>query len=407
MRKREQSGYLFKRRGRWVLRYGETINQSGVLKTVMRSKQLQSTNKLDAKTEADEILQPLNNHAYAPETAVTIRDFVTQVYLPFVKAQKRSTTSKGYREMWHNHLDVRCGNMMVRKVRTFDIQQWIESIANEARTRKGDLLRRNTLKRIKGFVSGIFSHAKRQGFFDGANPVEDTAIPPAPEREETYAYSLEEINRMLLLLPEPARTIAAVASFTGARRSEIEGMEWENYHDGAIYISRSITNGKVSAPKTRASKAPIPVVPTLAAILEKHRARLGNPISGPMFPSESGTPLWLNNVLTRQIKPALSCCAVCSKTSAEHTAEVEHRFERDKSLPEWHGWHSFRRGLATNLNRLGVQDKTIQAILRHSELATTMNIYVKTVAVDSVTALNTLEGLMCPKRTPDEQVVVN
>jgi hypothetical protein len=34
----------------------------------------------------------------------------------------------------------------------------------------------------------------------------------------------------------------------------------------------------------------------------------------------------------------------------------------------------FRRGLATNLNRLGVQDKTMQAILRHSNLPTTMNV---------------------------------
>ena len=25
-----------------------------------------------------------------------------------------------------------------------------------------------------------------------------------------------------------------------------------------------------------------------------------------------------------------------------------------------HGWHAFRRGLATNLHRLGVQDKIIQ-----------------------------------------------
>ena len=33
----------------------------------------------------------------------------------------------------------------------------------------------------------------------------------------------------------------------------------------------------------------------------------------------------------------------------------------------WHGGHAFRRGLATNLNRLGVRDKTIQAILRHTQ----------------------------------------
>jgi hypothetical protein len=31
---------------------------------------------------------------------------------------------------------------------------------------------------------------------------------------------------------------------------------------------------------------------------------------------------------------------------------------------KWHGWHGFRRGLATNLHQLGVAGKTIQRILR-------------------------------------------
>lgn len=33
-------------------------------------------------------------------------------------------------------------------------------------------------------------------------------------------------------------------------------------------------------------------------------------------------------------------------------------------------WHGFRRGLASNLNGLGVDDSAIQRILRHSNLAT-------------------------------------
>jgi integrase len=61
---------------------------------------------------------------------------------------------------------------------------------------------------------------------------------------------------------------------------------------------------------------------------------------------------------------------------AKDNAPVKHPYP---SLPVWRGWHGFRRGLATNLNRLGVQDKTIQAILPHSNLATTMNVYVQTV----------------------------
>ena len=48
----------------------------------------------------------------------------------------------------------------------------------------------------------------------------------------------------------------------------------------------------------------------------------------------------------------------------------------------WHCWHAFRRGLATNLDRRGVSDKLIQQILRHANVSTTMNIYVKTVSAD-------------------------
>jgi integrase len=67
-----------------------------------------------------------------------------------------------------------------------------------------------------------------------------------------------------------------------------------------------------------------------------------------------------------------------------------HVFSRDNSLPRWHGWHAFRRGLATNLHALGVDDKTIQAILRHSNVGLTMNVYVKSVSESQVTAMDAL-----------------
>jgi len=74
---------------------------------------------------------------------------------------------------------------------------------------------------------------------------------------------------------------------------------------------------------------------------------------------------------------------------SEHKPEG-HIFERDKSLPQWHGWHAFRPGLATNLHALGVGDKTIQAILRHSNVSLIMNVYVKSVSESQVSAMDTL-----------------
>jgi integrase len=129
-----------------------------------------------------------------------------------------------------------------------------------------------------------------------------------------------------------------------------------------------------------------------------------------MFKSEAGTPLNMNNVLNRMILPALNVCEVCRKERTDH-AGADHEYERDGSRPKWHGWHAFRRGLATNLYRLGVNDKTIQAILRHANVMTTMDIYVKTVSADSTAAMKLLETALCancaPSPTPSVHAVLN
>jgi integrase len=152
-----------------------------------------------------------------------------------------------------------------------------------------------------------------------------------------------------------------------------------------------VWNSTVAEPKARRSRSPIPIVKQLADALNAHKLRAGvlaQP-SLPIFQAGNGEPLNLDNLACRVIIPAPSPCAVCRKQEEEHKPEG-HNFERDKSLPEWHGWHAFRRGLATNLHTLGVDGKTIQAILRHSTLALTMNIYVKSVSESQTTALDSL-----------------
>jgi integrase len=113
------------------------------------------------------------------------------------------------------------------------------------------------------------------------------------------------------VLPEPAATVFAVAPFTGARRGEVGGLVWENYTAEAIHIAQAVWHGHVTEPKTRKSKGAIPVIAPLAKRLESHRARTGNPTSGPMFPNEAGKPTDLNNLLNRVILPTLNRCVHC------------------------------------------------------------------------------------------------
>jgi integrase len=160
-----------------------------------------------------------------------------------------------------------------------------------------------------------------------------------------------------------------------------------------LSVRRSVWNSTVNEPKTNRSKAPIPVVRQLAEALEALRLRMGRLAEPnlPIFQAGNGKPLNLDNLVRRKIGPALRRCAVCGEPEFAH-AKDEHEFKLDEALPRWHGWHAFRRGLATNLHQLGVDDKTIQAILRHSNVSLTINVYVKSVKESQVNAMDVLSA---------------
>jgi integrase len=118
----------------------------------------------------------------------------------------------------------------------------------------------------------------------------------------------------------------------------------------------------------------VPLLPTLAMVLEQYREHSGKHLTGPIFRTANNTPIDPNNLLRDRMQPA---------------------FEKAK-ITFWSGWHGLRRGLATNLHHLGVQDKTIQAILRHSNVSVTQACYIKAANRDSVRALESLDAVLCP-----------
>ena len=172
---------------------------------------------------------------------------------------------------------------------------------------------------------------------------------------------------MLEVLDDRSATIVAVAAFSGLRRSEIQGLRWSDYMDGAITVQRSVWEGITDDTKTDASSGAVPVISALARHLNKYRAIVKPKDGAAMFAAGNKEPLRLNNVLRSKTLPTLNRCTGCGKSAGQHSAET-HDYVRDSSRPEWKGWHAFRRGLATNLHDLGVDDHTIKAILRHSSV---------------------------------------
>jgi integrase len=395
----KQGGYVYRKGNAWYLRYRDTVIEKGkpVRKqyakriATVAPEHLRLRNPPASVLELAEIeLRPVNDAAFLPEHNVTLGEFVDGVYFPNMVGHKRESTLKGYRARWDSQLAARCGGIRLREFSTPHAQRILAAIGSDQPD-----LRRSTLHHLRSLLSGMFRHAIQQGYITGANPIREASIPNAPEGDETYAYSLHEELAMLRLFPEPARSIVGVAAFTGLGRSEIRGQMWEHYTGDALKVTRSVWESFVNEPKTRKRKAPVPVILPLRRLLDQYRLSVGSPTAGVMFATMKGTPLSLNNVLNRQILPVLNACVHCGDMPAVHDAN--HRYERDPARPMWHGWHAFRRGLATNLHDLGVNDKTTQAILRHANVAVTQAAYIKTLPAQSIAAMQQLEDLVAGK----------
>jgi len=449
----KQRGYIFRAGAWWYIKYRDTVvdtdPKSPTFNPTIRKQQVKKLTPVAPEdqrlkrppesvlAEGEKFLRPLNEGSVTPESTQTLVQFVENVYFPHAEQQKRASTAKTDRNRWDTHLRPRCSKMRLRDFRTVTGEHLLQEIA-----RQNDLSKA-TLKQFKSLLSAIFKHAKRQGFIDGVNPMQDVSIPKARKSEPTYAYSLDELNRMLAVLDERSAAIIAVAGFSGLRRSEIQGLRWSDYDAKAssLRVERSVWEGIVDETKTQASNEAVPVISALAKRLDKYRATMGakgkaagatgsaassagssdsSSADSPIFATSNGQPLRLNNILRSCILPVLNRCEVCGKgeDEGEHVRSEEpkgtsaavnslpsnsahagqagtpsHLFRRDESLPAWRGWHAFRRGLATNLHDLGVDDHTIKAILRHSSVTVTQRSYIKSLPKHSIDAMNTFDEL--------------
>src|ERR1700730_11844676 len=389
--KMNQAGYVFRKGDSWFIRYRESFVEGREVVRKQRCKKLCAVSPEHARLknppqevleEAEEFLAPMNNGTLPAGKNVSLGEFVDHIYFANKQGELRASTLHGYKQRWRSLLAPRCQNLRLREFDTPTAQRVLKEVApGQAKS---------TLDHLKTLLSGIFRHTIQQGYHPGPNPIRETSVPRAREGGETYAYSLKEELIMLHVLPEPARTMVGLASFGGLRRGEIVGTEWSNYTGNEIWVTQSVWEGIVDEPKTRKSKAPVPVIGPLRRMLDAHKVRCGNPTSGPMFATiDKKKAIRPSNVVNRQILPVLDVCH-CGKASDDHAKEHP-EYERNTSLPQWRGWHGFRRGIATNLHDLGIDDKTIQRILRHANVAITQASYIKTLDSQQIDAMRQLE----------------
>lgn len=212
--------------------------------------------------------------------------------------------------------------------------------------------------------------------FAGVDP---KIIPPVPRYDETLptTYTRDQIKDILDVADPYMHLVIGLALKCGLREQEIVFLEWPDIHrqDKVLRISSKPRYGfRVKDSEER----DIPLTDGLLAELERWHSEY--PKLAPLLATKGEAP---NRKLLRTLKrlaksEGLNCnrCDGCNG----HLGECQ----------EW-TLHKFRRTYCTTLLRSGLDLRTVQAYMGHSDLASTMRYLRPAASAESQARINAIQ----------------
>lgn len=251
-----------------------------------------------------------------------------------------------------------------------------------------------TIKNYVSFVSSIFDYAVHLHLIR-ENPCRNAALPKIPQRE-IKMFTIEQAKRFLDILEQPEtpvkyRAFFQLAIFGGFRLGEILGLEWGDidFDNCLIHIRRTVHYSTKrggyydTAPKSRASIRDLQLPEYVFFTLKQQRNeqlsqqfKLGDlwHSSARVFTSWDGHQMtgnapraWLNKTCESNGLPKVNL-------------------------------HSMRHLNASLLISSGVDVKSVQSILGHSQASTTLDIYAAAFREQQAKALGAVADILTDGR---------
>jgi integrase len=284
---------------------------------------------------------------------------------------KAYTTIAGYQRVLRNRLLPRWGKRFALSIQPLEVEEWLSAVKEEQE------LENPTLDKMRRVMSLVYKHGQRYGLIprrDECNPLRFVRCKTI-SGYEAVILSPEQAFAVLVDLPEPERTLTLLAASTGLRISECLGLQWQevNFDNSLIHVRRTWTCARIGAPKSKASQAPVPMHPLLAEFMQTWRNQTPYPqLENWVFPSlklNGRKPRAANMLVEDYLRPAAVKAGVIAASD-----------------PCRFGFHNLRHSLASFLVRSKTDPKTVQALLRHSDVKTTLQLYAHSVSADRMTA---------------------
>jgi integrase len=270
----------------------------------------------------------------------------------------------------NDYLIPQWGKRVAVDIEPLEIENWLSSL-----NKKG--LANPTTSKLRGIMLQVYKHAQRLGLIsrgEEANPLKFVRASAKTSYKATI-ITPGQAFAILMDLPEPERTLALLSAATGLRISESLGLQWGDvdFARQKITVKRTWLQGRVGEPKTQASAAPVPMHPILGEAMLRWHAQ--TPYAAEYdwvfasFKMRGKQPREGNMIGADYLRPAAVRAGVLEKGDRR-------RF----------GWHNFRHSLASFLVANGTDTKTVQELLRHAKVQTTLDLYSQSVPADRMLA---------------------
>ena len=272
---------------------------------------------------------------------------------------KTERTTLNTQQIVRGYLIPRWGKEIADDIKPLDIQRWLKSL----HTDQG--LAWTTISKFRGTMLRVYKvgilheHVTRNPVLavETRSTTNYKAILVTPQQTLTILQNLQNILHRILVL-----TCAA----TALRSSELLALRWADvlWDQSRIAITKRWSRGKDGPTKSRKSEGYVPLHPALAYHLREWHAQTSyakeTDFVFPSIKAEGRVPISPAVFVADHLRPA-------AKAAGLQIANGQ-RF----------GLHNLRHSLSNWLvNKAKVEPKTVQSILRHSRIQTTLDIYTQ------------------------------
>ena len=354
----------------WVFRYYAQEGDRRVYKKKVVGTVVEFPKRKDAEKAIAQLRVNVNDgSAFAPMNVEQLVAHYQRVEL----AHEAHSTAEGYKNYLALHIVPKWGKHSLSAIKSVEVEHWLRNLnkANREPASPG------TQTKIRNLFSTLFSHAIRYQWA-ASNPI--TAVRTLAKRLRTPdILTAGEFQALLAELSQRERVMVLLDGSTGLRRGELIALRWRDidFEMKQPNVTHTIWRNVEGNTKTEASRKPVPLQPLVIEELKEWRlASLYRSEDDFLFPSiaKNGTqPISPDMILKRHIRPALKRIGVTKRI----------------------GYHSLRHGFGTMLRQQGVDLKTAQGLLRHSNSRITLEIYQQAVSDEKRIAQSlALRGLL-------------